>query len=53
MRVPLIAIALLACTSPVDKDTPAADPETHVLVVGAGVAGLTAARLLHDAGVKA
>ncbi len=46
------AIALLACTSPVEKDTPAADPETHVLVVGAGVAGLTAARLLNDAGVS-
>lgn len=43
--------ALLAC-SDTEKGSPTADPDTHVLVVGAGSAGLTAARVLHDAGVR-
>jgi polyamine oxidase len=41
---------LLAC-APVDPGSPAANPDTRVFVVGAGAAGLTAARVLHDAGV--
>ncbi len=44
-------VYLLACTD-VEKGSPAANPDTHVLVVGAGMAGLTAARVLHDAGVS-
>lgn len=53
MRLPLLtALSLtIACEAPVEPGSPAADPDTKVLVVGAGVAGLTAARLLHDAGV--
>lgn len=42
---------LLACRV-IEPESPAADPNTHVLVVGAGMAGLTTARILHDAGVK-
>lgn len=34
------------------KSGAAADPETHVIVVGAGVAGLTVARGLNEAGVQ-
>ncbi len=46
-----IALALfVACTA--EPGSPAADPETHVLVVGAGMAGLTVARVLADAGVE-
>ncbi|MEN9785788.1 MAG: hypothetical protein RLZZ299_1052 [Pseudomonadota bacterium] len=41
---------LLACTS-AESGSPAADPGTRVVVVGAGTAGLTAARVLADAGV--
>ena len=43
---------LLAC-KPADVATapPAARGDTRVIVVGAGMAGLTAARVLHDAGV--
>nr|MBX2797010.1 FAD-dependent oxidoreductase [Myxococcales bacterium] len=43
---------LVACTAVLRPESPAADPDTHVLVVGAGMAGLTAARVLHDAGVS-
>jgi len=43
-------LVLLGCAA-ADPDSPAADPDTRVLVVGAGAAGLTAARALHDAGV--
>lgn len=50
MRRFLLASTLCACTT--EAGTPAADPDTHVLVVGAGMAGLTAARVLHDAGVQ-
>ncbi len=31
---------------------PAGDPDTHVIVVGAGVSGLTVARILHEGGVE-
>lgn len=44
-------LLLVACAS-IDPDSPAADPDTHVIVVGAGAAGLTTARALHDAGVS-
>ncbi len=43
-------LVLFGCAA-VAPDSPAADPETRVIVVGAGAAGLTAARALHDAGV--
>lgn len=46
----LALLCLTACTD--DPKGPAADPDTSVLVVGAGVAGLTTARVLHDAGVE-
>ena len=42
---------MLACRV-IEPESPAADPDTHVLVVGVGMAGLTTARILHDAGVK-
>ncbi len=48
MRVFLL-LPLLACEG--KDDGPAADPSTRVLVVGAGFAGLSAARVLQDAGV--
>lgn len=52
MRLSLLpALSLLACQTPKDPTGPAADPDTRVIVVGAGVAGLTAARVLADAGV--
>ena len=51
MTLPLLSlIALAACTT--KASGPATDPSTHVLVVGAGVAGLSAARVLQDAGVE-
>jgi polyamine oxidase len=44
------------CTSGKGPDvrpgSPAADPDTRVVVVGAGIAGLTAARMLDEAGVE-
>lgn len=56
-RGPFVASALLfvGCTqgkSPdVAKGSPAADSDTHVVVVGAGLAGLTVARMLDEVGV--
>ena len=55
--IPLLALsaALLAgCRDGGRKRGPTAadDPSTHVIVVGAGVAGLTTARVLQDAGVQ-
>lgn len=49
----LAVLALVAGCTPADVRAggPAADPSTHVIVIGAGMAGLTAARVLHDAGV--
>jgi polyamine oxidase len=47
----MLLFALLACSS-VDPASPAGDPETHVLVVGAGASGLTVARALDAAGVS-
>lgn len=48
----MILLTLLACQpTKLDPDSPAADPETTVIVIGAGMAGLTAARVLTDAGV--
>lgn len=44
-------LLLFACAD-IERGSPAADPDTHVLVVGAGAAGLTAARVLHEAGVQ-
>lgn len=46
----LLGAPLAACEGKADSG-PAADPSTRVLVVGAGVAGLSAARVLQDAGV--
>ena len=43
-------VFLLACAS-ARSGSPADDPETRVVVVGAGASGLTAARVLADAGV--
>jgi len=48
----VLLLGLIACKPAVDKDSPAADPGTHVLVVGAGMAGLTAASALNEAGVS-
>ncbi len=50
MRLVLVVCLLAACAT--EPGSPAADPDTHVLVVGAGMAGLTTARVLHDAGVE-
>lgn len=46
----LLALLLLACRP--EATGPAADPSTRVVVVGAGVSGLTVARVLTDAGVQ-
>lgn len=47
----MLLSSFLACAA-IEPGTPAADPDSHVIVVGAGAAGLTAARALHDAGVS-
>lgn len=49
-----LLLSLGVCTSGCEgkgDEGPAADPSTQVLVIGAGVAGLTAARVLQDSGV--
>lgn len=52
MRAFVAVVVLGACArDPVVEGTPAADASTRVVVVGAGVAGLVTARVLHDAGV--
>ncbi|MBM4369527.1 MAG: FAD-dependent oxidoreductase [Deltaproteobacteria bacterium] len=56
-RTALLVLTLFACNddsagSPVSAGTPAGEPGTHVLVVGAGAAGLTVARALDAAGVS-
>lgn len=47
----LLGGPLLACAE-LERGSPAADPDTHVVVVGAGLAGLTTAKVLHEAGVR-
>lgn len=48
----VVLLALGACRPAVERGSPAADPNTHVVVVGAGVSGLTTARVLAEAGVS-
>lgn len=45
-------LALIFACHAIDPKSPAADPETHVYVVGAGMAGLSAAAALEAAGVN-
>ena len=53
MRSLLVLVLAVGCKGPVaEKGSPAADPKTHVVVVGAGMSGLTAARALSEAGVE-
>lgn len=56
LRGLLLCGGLTACAGPKVADirpgSPAADPNTHVVVVGAGLAGLTAARMLDEVGVS-
>jgi monoamine oxidase len=52
-RALVVCLALAACKRPaVVAGSPADDPSTHVIVVGAGMAGLTAAAALQAAGVR-
>lgn len=53
----LLSLAVTtACARPkvadVEPGSPAADPSTHVVVVGGGLSGLTAARMLQEVGVS-
>ncbi len=55
--VALVVVLLgAACTAPKGPDvragSAAADPSTHVVVIGAGIAGVTAARMLMEVGVS-
>ena len=65
MNLPRPSLTVLCCvvwtigcagrhkTGPaVRPGSPAADPDTHVLVIGAGMAGLTAARALLEVGSR-
>ncbi|MFT4626228.1 MAG: polyamine oxidase [Myxococcota bacterium] len=52
MYVRLLLLSCMAACSSLERGSPAADPDTRVLVIGAGAAGLTAAQVLHTAGVE-
>lgn len=48
----LLPVLLLVACVHKEPEGPAANPASRVIVVGAGMAGLTAARVLHDAGTE-